>query len=139
MSSKKQIGPIWTKEEEELGRLIVNTARSLAGDASFIEKCSQVAREIDPETYKHLSLKRFEIYTDLPKGTRSFISFLGGKNSHRNRNKGGLLGTPSSAGMLGAPPSLGEQWKSDIRTCKTLQHSLHPEDDQSLIAWASRE
>lgn len=117
----------WTEEEARLGMVIMRMARKYAGD--FPARVTQAARDLDPESYKHLSFKRFEIFTDLPKGTRSFMGHVGGRSSHKNDNQ---LQLPSSTGSCINIEALRQQWYIDVLMCSTLAHSLHPEDELGL-------
>lgn len=128
-SAKRKVAQAtWTEEEAALGMVIMRMARKYAGD--FPTRVTQAARDLNPESYKHLSFKRFEIFTDLPQGTRSFMGHVGGRSSHKNDNQ--LQLAPLAVPCINVE-ALRQQWYMDILICPTLVHSLHPEDELELV------
>lgn len=76
--AKKSSQPCWTDEEELIGRQIMAEVRSdkNAYQGTFLEKYTLATHILFGTRY-----------ADLSPGVRSFISAVGGKNSHKNSSQ----------------------------------------------------
>lgn len=120
--------PPGTPEEQAFARVLMWKAHNCAG--TFMEKYTAAVRLLDPQTYKHLSNTPYTRYSEIPEGSRQYISWRGGKNSHKNFNQASDVPLPSASP---APNPLLLQWWEDVRNYKSMKYALHPEDESDII------
>lgn len=133
-SPRKKISPnpvTWTADEESLGRAIIYRAR-FCGSTGLSDKILNPAqkREKFLEAYGEAAKEHgYSRYVDLPEGTKRFISWLGGRNSHKHKPKEDV-----SPKDLPSSLKLEQEWWHGVLSNGDLRRArLHPEDDATLI------
>lgn len=116
MAKKKSTVPVWTDKEKILAEKIIAEAKKY--DDIFIQKYGAAAKALG-----------YCNYGDLPAGTKSYISTLGGKRSHKGVTKVKAPLLPQKP--QGVPSA--EEWYKEVAKSKTLQHGLHPKDESHLF------
>jgi hypothetical protein len=121
-----------TPEEQQLGQVIIYAARMRFGSTRLNDKTlkAEEKRAIFLDSYGNAAKEQgYRNYLDLPEGTRKFISWLGGRNSHKHDPKV----DPKAKAAKSVSP-MEERWWEEMAENPALRHGLlHPEDDKELI------
>jgi hypothetical protein len=102
------------EHEKKLGRALLDQARKHKG--KFPYRMNLAAHALGYRSG----------YNEVPEQVRQFISSVGGKVSgvvkKKKKEKNSRFITS-------------EQWLEDLLANKSLQHGLHPEDEENVIEW----
>lgn len=111
--AKKSSRPRWTDEDELIGRQIMEEVRS------------------DKNTYQGTFLEKYTLathilfgmrYVDLSPGVKSFISMVGGKNSHKNCSK------KNNTHLTYVETLKDSFWKHAVANPTDVISGLHPDE-----------
>ncbi len=105
----------FNEHEKKLGRALLDQAQKYDGDFRYRMKLAAHA------------LGYHGGYHEVPERVRAFISSIGGKVSGVKRKK------KKKQNNSRFPTS--KEWVEDLLANKSLQHGLHPEDEENVIEW----
>lgn len=116
----------WTGKEEALGRRLLEEMKAATGD-TFLMRANSASEVLG-----------YGRYADIPQGTKSFISFIGGRSSGMKKRGNRAKNSASPSSEKPPPASYKERWFMEALASKSMRHGLHPQDEADLLEYLER-